>query len=231
MSKKSKNLKEKIPKILSVFLVFVFFISFLPGSAKASSITETNIFNLTNNERSKNGLSGLSWNYKLVQAARAKAQDMIDKDYFSHTSPDGRTPWNFITATGYNYIYAGENLGINFTSSEALMSAWMASGGHRANILSGNFKELGVGVVTGEYQGYTTTVVVQMFGAQATSVYGEGSSKNLSSKHGSSSLSPKEASTFDYKAITVSVCEIIKKRLEDYKKAQYYLIKIVKEKI
>ena len=220
--------KKNIFKKTTLLVLGVVFLTLLPSFSRASSITETNIFNLTNSERAKYGLSSLSWNYKLTEAARAKAQDMIDKDYFSHISPDGRTPWNFITATGYNYIYAGENLAMNFSVAEDVMAAWMASGGHRDNILSGNFKELGVGVSTGEYQGYTTTVIVQMFGAQATQVYREG--KSSSSTKSSSSQAGGLLQAFDVASITVPASEIIKKRIEDFKKACDFLVRLVKEK-
>lgn len=215
-------------KRLIISLLLVFSISLLPfESAQASSITETNIFNLTNSERAKYGLSSLSWNYKLAQAARAKAQDMLDKDYFSHTSPDGRSPWSFIGATGYNYIYAGENLAMNFSVAEDVISAWMGSGGHRANVLSVNYRELGVGIITGEYQGYTTTVIVQMFGSQATQVYKERRSPG-STKSSSSSGSTQ---TFDVASLTQPSSLIIKKRIEDFKKACEYLLKLVTEKV
>lgn len=225
-----KKTKINFSKNLATFLIIVNFILFFPVSVSASSITETNILNLTNNERAKYGAASLSWNYKLATAARSKAQDMIDKDYFSHTSPDGRTPWSFITAAGYNYIYAGENLAMNFTSAEDVMSAWMASGSHRDNILSGNFKELGVGVVTGEYQGYTTTVVVQMFGAQATTVYREKRSSTTQRQTTLSTQSSSVTSTFNYSTLAIPGGQIIKKRIEDFKKACDYLIRIVREK-
>lgn len=219
--------KFSLFKKIAVISITASFILYAPLNVSASGITETNIFNLTNSQRASNGMGGLGWNYKLASAARAKAQDMIDKDYFSHTSPDGRTPWSFITSAGYNYIYAGENLAMNFSTSEETVNAWMNSGGHRANILSGNFTELGVGVVSGEYQGYQTTVVVQMFGAQATQVYGKG--KSSTGSRGSSSSSAPVAPAISEVSLTVPSSEIIKRRIEDFKKASNYLIEIVKD--
>ena len=222
----TKKIHLKLPRKISAVLLLSFSISLFPLSASASAITETNVFNATNSERSSYGVLGASWNYKLAQAARAKAQDMIDRDYFSHTTPDGRSPWSFITATGYNYVYAGENLAMNFTDTESIMAAWMSSGGHRANILGGQFKELGVGVVVGEFQGYTTTMVVQMFGTQATQVYGERKSGGGSSGSKSNPSSP--APAIDYSALIINSSNLVKRRIEDFQKSSVYLIKIVK---
>ncbi len=230
MLKKTKT-KIKFKRASVIFLTVLIIVTFFPSSSFASSITETGIFNLTNNERTKRGVFNLSWNYKLAQAARVKAQDMIDKDYFSHNSPDGRAPWNFIEAAGYNYIYAGENLAMSFNVAEDVVAAWMDSGGHRDNILSVSYRELGVGVVTGEYQGYTTTMVVQMFGAQVSSAY-EGNNPSVKSTNGandsSSSFVAEEA--FDHLEACVLGREIIGKRLDDFRKAHQYLIRIVEEK-
>lgn len=221
---------KKIIKLKIIIFIITFTFSIFPSIVSASAITETTVFNLTNNERVKYNVHSLSWNYKLAQAARNKAQDMINKDYFSHNSPDGRTPWNFINSSGYNYIYAGENLAMSFDNAEDMMVAWMNSGGHRANILSTNFKEIGVGVVTGEYLGYTTTVVVQMFGSQATAVYGP--NKTLPSKNVNKepvAAQPVVKDNFDYNSAIVSGTSIIKRRIEDFQKACDHLNKIVNE--
>jgi len=232
--KVTKKIKVKFSGGIRLLLIAVFFISLLPNSASASDITESNVFNATNNERGGNGVAGLAWNYKLAQAARNKAQDMVDKDYFSHNTPDGRTPWSFITAVGYNYIYAGENLAMNFTDTESMMSQWMASGGHRANILGSQFKELGVGVVVGEFQGYTTTMVVQMFGTQAAEVYGDNNNPSSGSHSSSHSSQPSSSNRepdppFDPSTVTTPSIKLIQRRIEDFRKTTDYLVKIVRK--
>lgn len=204
-------------KITIVSILISLILPIFPTQVLASSITESTIFNLTNSERSTYSVAKVSWNYKLANAAKAKAQDMINKDYFSHNTPSGATPWTFITAAGYNYIYAGENLAMNFTAAEDVMVSWMNSGGHRANILSTNFKELGVGVVTGEYQGYTTTMVVQMFGTQASSVYTDNTEGESSPVKQSERPAPPPK--IDYSATIDLSSKMIKKRIEDFKKA------------
>ncbi|MDP2632519.1 MAG: CAP domain-containing protein, partial [Candidatus Curtissbacteria bacterium] len=85
------------------------------------------IISLTNQKRAENGLSALSYNGQLAQAASAKASDMLANNYWAHTSPSGRTPWSFITAAGYKYVYAGENLARDFDDAGSVVNAWMNS--------------------------------------------------------------------------------------------------------
>src|SRR6185369_1735151 len=106
----------------------------------------------------------------LAQAAQAKADDMVAKQYFSHTSPDGRSPWDFISAAGYKYQAAGENLAVNYQQAEEVETAWLNSPGHRANLLNPVFKEIGIGVASGNFQGNNVTFVVQEFGTPVASI-------------------------------------------------------------
>lgn len=135
--------------------------------ALSSAITSENIINLTNRSRQEYKLKPLSPNGTLAKAAQAKANDMLARSYFSHNTPDGKTPWSFISAAGYNYLMAGENLAVNFTEAENVDEAWMNSPGHKANILNKNFEEIGIGIAQGEYQGHTAIFVVQLFGTPA----------------------------------------------------------------
>lgn len=135
--------------------------------AFSSAITSENIISLTNMNRFNFGLKALSANGILDQAAQKKAEDMAVKGYFSHTSPDGRLPWDFIQDSGYNYVMAGENLAVNFTEAENVEQAWMDSPSHKANILNKDFEEIGIGIAQGQYSGRNTVFVVQMFGVPA----------------------------------------------------------------
>ena len=92
-----------------------------------------------------------------------KASDMATSGYFAHISPRGLTPWYWLEQVGYNYQYAGENLAINFTDSQDVTNAWMASPEHRANIEKGQYTEVGTGVATGMYQGKQAIFVAQDF--------------------------------------------------------------------
>lgn len=132
--------------------------------AFSSAITHENIVSLTNESRKIFGLNTLKANSVLNHAAQEKANDMAAKGYFAHNSPDGRAPWDFIKAAGYEYVMAGENLAVNFYEAESVEQAWMDSPSHKANILNKNFEEIGIGIAEGQYGGRTSIFVVQMFG-------------------------------------------------------------------
>jgi hypothetical protein len=118
----------------------------------------------TNTQRQKLGLTPLTLNSQLSEAAARKAADMFTKNYWAHNSPTGTTPWDFITGVGYKYVVAGENLAKNFSTSQAVVDAWMASPTHRDNIVKPSYREIGFAVVNGKLNGEDTTLVVQMFG-------------------------------------------------------------------
>jgi len=130
----------------------------------ATDINVEKLLNLTNLKRVEAGLSPLNLNPKLSQAAVAKANDMFKKGYWAHNAPDGTTPWVFISQVGYQYLYAGENLARDFSNSEGVVSAWMASPSHRDNILKREYQDIGFAVVNGKLNGEETTLVVQFFG-------------------------------------------------------------------
>ena len=95
---------------------------------------------------------------------------MSNLGYFAHESPTGVTPWFWFKEAGYTFLYAGENLAINFTESSDVENAWMASPKHKENILNANFREIGIATVDGVYNNNPTTFVVQMFGTPAVEV-------------------------------------------------------------
>lgn len=135
----------------------------------ATNIAVDQLLASTNAKRAENGLPALKLNSELSQAAAGKASDMFANNYWSHVSPSGKTPWEFIVGAGYNYTVAGENLAKNFMDSQGVVDAWMASPTHRENILKGNYQEVGYAVVNGVLNGEETTLVVQMFGSRAGS--------------------------------------------------------------
>lgn len=143
--------------LAQVFLVFdktKFLAAVLPGV-----LTE-----LTNREREAYDAPELQVNELLTQAAELKAQDMAEKGYFAHTSPEGRTPWYWLGQVGYKYSSAGENLAVNFYDSEDVDQAWMNSPAHKANIIKKEYTEIGIGVARGVYKGENTIFVAQFFG-------------------------------------------------------------------
>ncbi|KJS67808.1 MAG: sporulation protein [Peptococcaceae bacterium BICA1-7] len=132
-----------------------------PGTGNTAGLTadEQNMLNMVNSERSKNGLAPLKANLKLTGVARLKAKDMIDKNYFSHTSPTYGSPFDMMRQYGITYRTAGENLA-GAPSVNSAHTNLMNSPGHRANILNSSFKEVGIGVVNGGPYG---KMFVQMF--------------------------------------------------------------------
>lgn len=134
----------------------------------ATDIRVDQLLSLTNQKRQEQGMDSLTLNEKLSQAAAGKAQDMFAKNYWAHTGPDGKVPWDFIVGAGYSYSVAGENLAKNFNDSAGVMSAWMNSQSHRDNILKSQYTQIGFAVVNGVLNGEETTLVVQMFASPKT---------------------------------------------------------------
>lgn len=143
-----------------------------------ANITAEELVNLTNKERAASGLPALTLDSQLSSAAMNKASDMLSKNYWAHNAPDGTTPWVFIKAAGYDYLYAGENLARGFTSASDAMGAWMASPGHKDNILSSKYKDVGFAIVTGTLTGEETVLIVQEFGNRTQNTAQVGSVQN-----------------------------------------------------
>ena len=162
---------------LTVYLViaFLMMILFKQGNIHdvlgfATDISVDKLYQLTNEQRQKNNLPSLSLNSALSLAAQRKAENMFQENYWSHYSPDGKTPWDFILGAGYQYEYAGENLAKNFLFSNGVVDAWMNSVTHRDNLLKNEYTEVGYAIVNGILNGEQTTLVVQEFGKPITSV-------------------------------------------------------------
>lgn len=114
------------------------------GQVSASQI-EQQVLTLTNAERQKAGLKPLQMDDKLMQTARAKSADMASKNYFSHTSPTYGSPFDQMKANGITYRAAAENIAMGQRSAEEVVKGWMASPGHRQNILTPGFTHIGIG--------------------------------------------------------------------------------------
>lgn len=157
--------------IIAFVLVFQFFLrttssQFPDVLGYASNIPSTEIVRLTNLERESRGLPLLKLNQELSLAASKKGEDMFAKNYWAHVSPVGIQPWFFITDSGYTYRYAGENLARDFTTAPDVVKAWIASPGHKENLLSSRYQDIGVAVLDGKLNGRETTLVIQMFGTK-----------------------------------------------------------------
>jgi hypothetical protein len=144
----------------------------------SANISFEEMLQLTNQRRAEAGLPPLTMNSQLSQAAEMKAAHMMSNNYWAHNAPDGTTPWVFIKTVGYDYIYAGENLARGFTTASDTVNAWMASPGHRDNMLSQNYSDIGFAVITGNLTGDETVLVVEMFGRKPGSEPAVGSSQS-----------------------------------------------------
>ena len=137
------------------------------SSGNTSSSTETSnmnsdekeVFDLINKQRTNNGLAALKNDSEVQRVARIKAQDMVDNNYFSHTSPTYGSPFDMLKSFKISYKTAGENIAGNSSNSSAV-TAWMNSSGHKANILNSNFNYTGIGVVSSPKYG---KMYVQLF--------------------------------------------------------------------
>ncbi len=120
------------------------------GSSTNSSVSsyERQVVELVNAERAKNGLSALTLDSSVSKVARAKSQDMATNNYFSHTSPTYGNAGSMLKQFGIKYTAYGENIASGQKTPQQVVTAWMNSSGHRANILSSTFTKIGVGYVT-----------------------------------------------------------------------------------
>ena len=126
-----------------------------PTSAKTSTTPNVlptptfadEVVALVNDERWDNGqLPPLKAQSTLGGVSKAHSADMAQDNYVMHCDPDtGSLPWDRMSAAGYNWNYAGENIAAGYTSPAAVMEGWMSSSGHRENILSTNFRDVGIG--------------------------------------------------------------------------------------
>jgi len=159
----------------AVLFLSAFFLSFLRLSRPdilgiSVNISTQDLLSLTNQQREKQGLPALSYNQELATAAKLKADDIFHDNYWAHISPaTGRTPWVFIQKSGYQYIFAGENLARGFNNAQDAVNAWMASPTHKANILSPNYQDIGFAVESGTLTGEADTIlIVEMFGGKSS---------------------------------------------------------------
>src|SRR3989338_4435776 len=151
-----------------VLIIGVFGLSLVDHSLLRSgsfaAVISSVLVDLTNGDRGAGSLGGLAISPVLTVAAQAKADDMAAKGYFAHVSPEGKDPWYWFRQQGYTFLYAGENLAVDFFDSIDVERAWMNSPTHRANIIDSRYTEIGIAIAKGTFEGHDTVFVVQMFG-------------------------------------------------------------------
>ncbi|MCY9510386.1 CAP domain-containing protein [Paenibacillus larvae] len=121
-----------------------------PALAEDNSFA-SQVVNLVNKERAKEGLKPLTTDAKLTTVALDKAKDMYNNHYFDHNSPTYGSPFDMMKQYGVRYSYAGENIAKGQRTPQEVMKSWMNSSGHRKNIMSANFTKIGVGYYNGEW--------------------------------------------------------------------------------
>lgn len=166
----------------------------------SSKIDEQSLIRLTNQERTKNGLTPLNSNSLLNNAARQKAYDMLSKNYWSHYAPDGTSPWSFFDKNGYKYRFAGENLAKNFSTSSGVVAGWLASQGHKENLLNDKYTDMGMAVVEGKMDNKDTTLVVALYGQpmdSSNTAYAS-SSNDLVQPNGNSNVAGTQSKVVEY---------------------------------
>lgn len=138
----------------------VFFACLLAATTGAASLTAVavtpaaaavsyaqQVVNLTNNQRRAHGCGNLTVNAALTKAAQAHSADMAARNYFAHNSRNGKTPGARITAAGYSWSRWAENIAAGYQTPSQVVTGWMNSSGHRANILNCKLRDIGVGYV------------------------------------------------------------------------------------
>lgn len=131
---------------------------------KFGQVIDSEVVRITNEYRQKEGLSPLKENEKLNEAAMMRAEDMFKRQYFDHVAPDGTDVTYSLSVVKYEYAASGENLALGFfKDSKELVDAWMASPGHRENILKKNFTEIGVAHKIDIFEGKKQLIAVQVF--------------------------------------------------------------------
>ena len=163
----------KTPSIFTMLTVLFVVILILQNRSAYESvlgadtqISESQILAITNRVRIDNNLAPLMLDSQLSQAAMSKALDMANNNYWSHISADGTKPWKFIVDSGYSYAYAGENLARNFMTSDEVVEAWMNSPGHKENLLSADYADVGIVMLTKENG---KNIIVQILATKGTS--------------------------------------------------------------
>ncbi|WP_399881477.1 CAP domain-containing protein [Streptomyces sp. BBFR51] len=132
-----------------------------PLTPDGLSRTTAEVVDLTNRRRAAAGLPALAVDTRLTAAAQAHSTDMVDRDFYSHTDPDGGKPWDRAAAAGATRRTVGENIACGQRSPADVVEGWMNSPGHRANILKADFTHIGVGLAGG---GRAGTYWTQLFG-------------------------------------------------------------------
>ena len=143
----TREIIQANPQVSNPDLIYPGQVLAIPELDKSVTAFENEVIRLVNEARAANGLQPLTANWELSRVARYKSQDMADRGYFSHTSPTYGSPFQMIRAFGLSFRTAGENIAYGQRTPQQVFQGWMNSSGHRANILSASYTQIGVGYV------------------------------------------------------------------------------------
>jgi len=168
-NKKILYISATVIVLVATLLVSIrYYDSYNASKASASSLStnQQNSLDLINHYRKSKGLKELVWNDQLAQAAALKIEDEQVYNYFDHVSPEGKKAWDFISQSGYEYRFAGENLAIDFSDLNDAFDAWTKSPTHLENIISDKYDDFGFASREALINGKKTVLMVQMFGSE-----------------------------------------------------------------
>jgi hypothetical protein len=223
-------------KYLGSLFAILLGIFLLPSTAYFSDISPEKIIQLTNERRELSGINSLTANQLLTSAAYKKAEAIIKEQKFSHNFENKKFS-DWVKEAGYKYSYVGENLAIDFVTSEGVLNAWWDSPSHKNNLLNPLYSEIGLAVVEGNFNNQNSILVVEIFGAPPKSVvtpkiFGINNVsflKNASSLHNSDNLLTNVVSS-NYPSMTLPKYSIQKQstQLSDssFKQLYFYLNKL-----
>lgn len=152
-------------------LVLILLLAVPAVAADDNEINTANVLARMNAYRAEQGLPPLRIDARLTRAAEDRVQHMEELGYWAHKSPDGMSPFVWVTARDYPYATAGENLASGFETAGLLVESWMESPGHRANIMAAGYEDVGIAIIDGATTGPATgKSVVVLFAAQHTTM-------------------------------------------------------------
>ena len=154
-------------RLLSIAVVM--FVAITASALEPSDeITAANVLRLMNEYRASEGLAPLHGDERLDLAAADRMHQMEEESFWSHESPRGESPFQWLGRHAYHYRSAGENLAYGFETARLLVQSWMESRGHRANILSADYEDCGIAIIDGSTLGPSTgKSIVVMFASQS----------------------------------------------------------------
>jgi uncharacterized protein YkwD len=157
--------------IITLGLTFAYYQTTINQADQALASSDNSkqlIVELVNKHRNQLNLHSLKIDTRLSNSAQRKAQEMADLSYFSHTSPNKKTPWQFINEDGYKYSTAAENIAFGYANSDEVVKGWLNSKGHRQNIENKNYVDIGIGIAYGSVQPNRAKglIFVQHFGRE-----------------------------------------------------------------